>query len=115
VPAPEDPSGSYVYDNVFVGTYPYFSATQTSGITFDFGAGDEANLYFQPNDSIFYFGLLEAVGAGENPGYVENVKVTSDISATPIPGALPLFAGGLVLFGWLVSRRRKYTTFLAAA
>lgn len=32
---------------------------------------------------------------------------TSSVTAVPLPAALPLFAGGLGLLGWLARRRRK--------
>jgi hypothetical protein len=40
---------------------------------------------------------------------------TSDVNATPIPAALPLFASGLGLMGWLSRRRKRNTSALAAA
>jgi hypothetical protein len=35
---------------------------------------------------------------------------TSDISSTPLPAALPMFAGGLVLVGLLARKKRRATT-----
>lgn len=35
------------------------------------------------------------------------VTVESDVSAVPLPGALPLFSGRIALLGYLSRRRRK--------
>ncbi len=45
-----------------------------------------------------------------------NLRITEDVSATPLPAALPLFAGGLGIVGFLSRRKkRKAGQALAAA
>ena len=46
----------------------------------------------------------------------KGVSFAPDVSTTPLPASLPLFAGGLGLIGWLARRRnRKAAALLAAA
>jgi hypothetical protein len=49
-----------------------------------------------------YFFELQASGVNDLVGQ-SNFQLT----ATPLPAALPLFAGGLGLMGWLARRRRR--------
>ena len=48
---------------------------------------------------------LNLIASGQNLNYGDMAFVTS-VSAVPLPAALPLFAGGLGLMGWLARRRR---------
>jgi hypothetical protein len=51
----------------------------------------------------------------DNRGFL-NVAVDINVATTPIPAALPLFATGLGVMGWLARRKkRKNTAALAAA
>jgi hypothetical protein len=54
---------------------------------------------------------IELFAAGSSNGQ----EVDLDISSTPLPAALPLFAGGLGLMGFLGRRKRKVSAAIAAA
>jgi hypothetical protein len=45
---------------------------------------------------------------------VDNILITTDVANTPLPAALPLFAGGLGAFGWLGWRRKRKLAAVAA-
>ena len=123
---PFDPaysSGSgWVADNVITGAFPYFSASQSSGLLFLYGSGLVGNLYYQPNDGKVYLSLGVAPNLGSggiwnpgDPGVFELTEFTPSLGA-PLPGALPLFASGLVglgMLGW--RRKRKNMAAMAAA
>jgi hypothetical protein len=49
------------------------------------------------------------------PGSVSNVGNTFTINYTPLPAALPLFAGGLGLLGMFARRRKQKASAIAAA
>jgi hypothetical protein len=49
------------------------------------------------------------------PGSVSNVGNTFTITYTPLPAALPLFAGGLGLLGMFARRRKQKASAIAAA
>ena len=38
---------------------------------------------------------------------LDNIVITTDVANTPLPAALPLFAGGLGALGWLGWRRKR--------
>jgi hypothetical protein len=44
-----------------------------------------------------------------------DLTVTFDVSATPLPATLPLFAGGLGFVGFLTRRKKRNAQALAAA
>jgi hypothetical protein len=48
-------------------------------------------------------------GSGEGTGGYCGIEgaATADLSATPLPAALPMFAGGLGFVGWLTRRRKQ--------
>lgn len=43
----------------------------------------------------------------DDPLYPSGPETWTSVAAVPLPAALPLFAGGLGLMGWLARRRRK--------
>jgi hypothetical protein len=78
-----------------------FSVTDASGITLS---------DFIANGDGFFF-AADVLGTGGNTG---TVGANVALSTTPLPAALPLFAGGLGLLG-LFSRRRKQKALNALA
>ena len=58
----------------------------------------------------FDIGSIELINAGTPAFEYANVPVTTTVSQTPIPGALPLVAGGLALIGLLRRRNRQAAT-----
>ena len=59
--------------------------------------------------------FVDTLGAFDAGIYLDDVSVDlQNASATPIPGALPLFAGGLGLVGFLTKRRKSAMQALAA-
>jgi hypothetical protein len=101
-----DASGlGWNYDNIL---FPSSVPFDNNGPLFSFGSGIFANLYSV--GSTFYLSVDNPT-AYWNPGDLGTLQV----SQTPIPAALPLFATGLglvALFGWL--RKRKAAALLAA-
>ena len=49
------------------------------------------------------------------PGSLSNIGNTFTINYTPLPAALPLFAGGLGLLGMFARRRKQKASAIAAA
>jgi hypothetical protein len=93
-----DSSGlGWYYDNVlFAGSIP----VDNNGILFSFGADIVANLYSVGSS---FFLSVDDPSSFWNPGDPGTLQVT----ATPIPAALPLFATGLGLVGLLEWRRKR--------
>ena len=92
--APNSDSNSFL--DVFVdgvgdtitGTLPYTEET------FSFlGTGSDTLSISALNTPSFY--------------YVDNFNISSSVTATPLPAALPLFAGGLGMIGWIGSKKRR--------
>ena len=59
-------------------------------------------------------GSLNGVAVAGNPGLADFAPDNSDASVTPLPAALPLFASGGGLLGFLGWRRRRKNAALAA-
>jgi hypothetical protein len=94
--------GVFADNGVIVGT-PFLVGDGTSA-TAPSGADE---LLLGVNDDIF----------SDNTGGF-NVSVsgpTADVTATPLPAALPLFAGGLGLLGMVSRRRKRMAVSIAAA
>lgn len=93
------------YDNVL---FPTSIPLDNNGILFSFGSGIVANLYSVGSE--FYLSVSDPSSLWD-PGVLGTLEVT----ATPLPAALPLFACGLlamVLLGW---RRKPKASFAGAA
>ena len=68
------------------------------------------------NGATFYLSADGNPGdSGEGTGGYYGVEgaATTDPSATPLPAALPMFAGGFVFVGWLTRRRKQKSNGLA--
>lgn len=93
-----DGSYGWYYDNIL---FPDSTPFDNNGPLFSFGSGIVANLYSV--GTAFYLSVDDP-SAYWNPGDLGTLQV----SQTPIPAALPLFATGLGLvgmFGWFRKRR----------
>jgi hypothetical protein len=77
-------------------------------ITADFAANNHVDTVALLLSGVDYFFELRASGVNGPLG-----QSNFQIAVTPLPAALPLFAGGLGLMGWL-SRRRKNRAAAAA-
>ncbi len=75
---------------------------------------DEAGILKKPKiaEDIFETGQFQSVATGLSD---LTVQFRSDVSETPLPAALPLFASGLGAFGLLSWRRKKKAAAAAAA
>jgi hypothetical protein len=98
-------------DNLlFFPSTPSQAYTDISGISFStVGAGD-FNLYFNPGGDPLYPGFVGygRISSSLDPsGTTAGTEVELSVSATPIPGALPLFATGLGVLGLFVWRRNR--------
>ena len=75
--------------------------------------GDGPYLVLGGATSSYYYGVQTpykwsdgpSLSAGQGVGYI--IEYSHDVSPTPLPAALPLFATGLGLVGWLSRRRKK--------
>lgn len=81
----------------------------------------EVYLYFPPQGGSLYDAAFDeshvndyncSGGVGDNCGYNLYGTVTAAVATTPLPAALPLFAGGLGLIGF-IGRRKKGKAFSA--
>jgi hypothetical protein len=114
-------SGIFGFENDGIGAGPTYSATCTttapcsapSGVdNSNGGYGGQLSFFKLVNTSdgsVFFNGGL-APGAStlfalEAPA--SQISVTGINNATPIPAALPLFAGGLGVMGWFARRRKQ--------
>jgi hypothetical protein len=72
-------------------------------LSFAIGPGSSGNWFpfVGPGDSDF---TLELTDANGDTGQVSGVAI--DLAATPLPAALPLFAGGLGMIGFLARRKK---------
>jgi hypothetical protein len=102
-PGSQDGSGSWEYgvdcSSCGTGTTLSFDITLASGIT--------PSSFIQNGNSLFF--ASDIMGTNGNTGDVG----APNVSATPLPAALPLFIGGLGMMG-LFGRRRKREASVAA-
>jgi hypothetical protein len=90
-------SGYAAADNILF--YPTQPFVDFGGISFTTVDGDAWNIYWNG-----YYGVLNS---STNPvGYPNGVTIDFSVTETPLPAALPLFAGGLAAWG-LFGRQRK--------
>jgi hypothetical protein len=77
------------------------STLDGAGANFKTAAGTSVSFFFQENLDSYRINLTSPFEDG-----LVSAAFTPAVSATPLPAALPLFAGGLGLVGF-ISRRRK--------
>jgi hypothetical protein len=98
-------------DNLlFFPSTPTQAYTDITGISFStVGAGD-FNLYFNSGGNPLYPGFVGygRISSSLDPsGSTAGTQVQLNVSATPIPAALPLFTAGLGVLGFFVWRRKR--------
>jgi hypothetical protein len=100
-------------DKFFVQIYnTNFSTGYTSGFISPAGG----YLTFFPNGTYDVFVTLE--GSVDPPGAMQvtfNGPLVDPPTPTPLPAALPLFAGGLSVMGWIAGRKKRKVARAAAA
>jgi len=89
-----------------------FSVGGTLGDPCPFPSGCYMNIFYSPNPSVGapQYSLLVS-NAGVNPVDF----VLTEVTTTPVPTALPLFATGLGIVGWLARRRKQKALAISAA
>lgn len=103
--------GSFYYDNIFIPTAPYFTAT--AGLLFTSSTGFKYNLYGGGGccGSLAGVTYLSTTDGGTPsafyPGITGTFTATDPPDPVPIPAALPLFATGLAALGLLGWRRKS--------
>ena len=95
-----------VGQSAFFGILQQGVLTWTSPIDFAFGVG--GLLEVSLTNEVFNTGLF-GLKPGERKGATvqANFTLIKEPTAVPLPGALPLFAGGLAGLGWLGRRRKR--------
>jgi hypothetical protein len=105
-------SGSANVDDegwIFINGHRFGYATQYSNATFDSNVA--SNFVVGVNEF-----LVSDINSGGGPsGAAFFATVNYDVSQTPLPAALPLFAGGLGVIGLLARRRKRKATAVLAA
>lgn len=81
---------------------PIFSVADLDGATKFSGPANRIWFFVDDFQSLYFYPSTPEAGSG----FIDFIKVTSDIPAVPAPDTLPLFATGLGLMG-LVGRRRR--------
>lgn len=93
------------------------SALFAVGDTFDFTTYDflgvskfeitgiDPSAALDPTDITAFLTGITFMGTGSFTGTME--AITANVSATPLPASLPLFAGGLGMMGLFMQRRRR--------
>jgi hypothetical protein len=93
-------------DNILF--YPTQPFVDFGGISFNTADGDAWNIYWNG-----YYGVLDF---NTNPvGYPNSVTIDFSVTETPLPAALPLFAGGLAAWGLFARQRKRKVAAMAAA
>jgi hypothetical protein len=105
-------SGSHIFNIPGTSTYDTLFATGlTASDFFEFDPATGTFLSGHPDftTGVIRFGLASRATFGSGGGTVDANfdNLTIELSQTPIPGALPLFASGVGLIGLLVRRKRK--------
>jgi hypothetical protein len=99
-------SGYAAADNILF--YPTQPFVDFGGISFNTADGNAWNIYWNG-----YYGVLDF---NTNPiGYPNSVTIDFSVTETPLPAALPLFAGGLAALGLFGRHRKRKVAAMAAA
>jgi hypothetical protein len=119
------PGGVAVWDGNLPGTVPTGWVTNTASISGGAGAGPgwtlESGSWTGLLSDVTEFGIvIEIITNDQSQPWtdiegIDNVILSGNVSPTPLPATLPLFAGGLGFFGYLTRRRKRYASALAAA
>jgi hypothetical protein len=81
-------------------------ASQFSSFNFSTGVGGSAHPDFTGGQMLFGVMALVQTQNGQSFGaFFDNINIT--VNQTPLPGALPLFTGGVGLVGLLARRRKR--------
>lgn len=115
---------SFSFDPFLVGDNAHFDGTNT----FNGGGALASDAGFQNSENLSFFPLSPAFGwdPAANGSYLITLallnesggtifSVDEQINATPIPAALPLFAGGAGLLGFFARRRKNKNKAAVAA
>ena len=96
---PESQSGNFgfYWDNLLSPTSTFLT---TGGLLWTNSDFTIANLFYQD-------GQFQLIGGNGSGGYYTFDSGTLTVSAVPLPGALPLFAAGLIGLAGLATGRRK--------
>jgi len=110
------------YDNSFI---PVIGVSSTGGWMFQSSNGFLYNLWlgngsFNSTPGLVYLYSNDVLSAPfsnipSGPGEPGNLLVSSASLSTPLPAALPLFAGGLGMIGLIVGRKKRKAAVPAAA
>jgi hypothetical protein len=88
------------------GAYPVVNGF---GVSLTLANGTEINIA-QDGDPYYWVDAYQSIAGG--PGldgaiYEQPFTLTETVSSTPLPAALPLFAGGLGIVGFLAGRKKR--------
>jgi hypothetical protein len=109
------PNGYYgagLGGNVLLNTSGTYAILNDFGVSVTLANGDEINIV--PDSSPYYW--VDAYTGSDSAIYEQPFTLTESVSTTPLPAALPMFAGGLGMVGFLARRKKqKAEKALAAA
>ena len=80
-----------------------FSVADLDGATNFSGPNNRIWFFVDDFQSLYFYPSTPEAGSG----FIDSIRVTSDIPAVPAPDTLPLFAAGLGLMGWFARRRKS--------
>jgi hypothetical protein len=109
------PASGYLLDTPSV-SFKIGSATYTSTLDVAFNGPTITSIYgfssTENGDTLSSIGLtsFQLYGAGISSTIGGNVSMQLAPAVTPLPAALPLFAGGLGVIGLILRRRKKSTS-----
>jgi hypothetical protein len=109
-------------DNIlFFPGSPTQAFTDINGISFTTESAGDFNIYFNGGGDPLYPGFVGygRISSSISPPTSEGTQIEFSVSETPVPAALPLFATGLGVMAFFMSRKRRKSiaasSFAAAA